>query len=236
MNRLGQWTSLLAVVGACALGAGPAHAGIPVFDAANLAEAVQNVMQSVTQIENQISQIQAARTHLASINGVRGIANFANSPLLHDYIPPDAARILDSIDRLGSAGLSGRGLQLRNQYMIYNCANLQNATQRTLCQAQLGRPYQQKALLEDALQTSGQRMAQISALMQRSAAAPDEKATLEANARLSGETAMLLHENTQAELVAAQAANEDQIVRSMANERMLERSTRTGQLAEHFEF
>jgi type IV secretion system protein VirB5 len=212
------------------------RAGIPVFDVSNLAEAIQNVMQSLTQIDNQLTQIQTARAHLDSINGQRGIANFANNPQLHDYIPADAGQVLQAIDRSGYAGMSGRGLALRNRSLIYNCTNVQDPALRTLCQAQLGRPYQHKAFLEDALQTSSRRMAQISALMERSATALDEKATLEANGRLAGETAMLVHENTQAQLVAGQVAVEEQIVRSTANQKMLERSTRTGRLSDYFNF
>jgi type IV secretion system protein VirB5 len=236
MRGFRQWCGAVVTSAVLALGAGPARAGIPVFDGSNLAQAIQNVMQSLTQIDNQITQIQTATAHLNSVNGLRGIANFANSPLLHDYIPTDAARTLQAVDASGTAGMSGRGLALRNQNLIYDCTNIREAAWRTLCQAQLGRPYQQKAFLQDALQTSSQRMAQISALMQRSASAADEKSTLEANGRLAGETAMLVHENTQAQLVAAQVANEEQIVRSTANQKMLERSTRTGQLSDHFKF
>jgi len=236
MSGLTRWTSVLAVATVFTLCAGSARAGIPVFDATNLAEAIQNVMQSLTQIDNQITQIQTATTHLNSVNGLRGIANFANSPLLHDYIQTDAGQILQAIDSSGYAGMSGRGLALRNRNMIYNCANIPDAAQRALCQAQLARPYQQKAFFQDALRASSQRMAQISALMNRSASATDEKATLEANGRLAGETAMLAHESTQAQLMAAQVVNEEQIVRSTANQTMLERSTRTGQLSDYFKF
>ena len=54
--------------------------------------------------------------------------------------------------------------------------------------------------------------------------------------KATGETAMLVHENTQAQLMAAQVANEEQILRSTANQKMLERSTRTGQLSDYFKF
>ena len=238
MTGLKGWFRVAAVatIFTLTLGAGTARAGIPVFDASNLAEAIQNTMQSLTQIENQIVQIQTTTAHLNSVSGLRGIANFANSPLLHDYVPTNAGEILQAIDASGSAAMSGPGLALRNQNLIYNCANLEDRTRRTLCQAELDRPYQQKAFLQDALRTSSQRMAQISALMQRAAGAADEKATLEANGRLAGETAMLMHENTQAQLLAAQAANEEQIVRSTANQKMLERSTRTGSLSDYFKF
>ena len=49
-------------------------------------------------------------------------------------------------------GLRAGGLALRNQNLIYGCTNIPDAASRTLCQAQLGRPYQQKAFLQDALQ------------------------------------------------------------------------------------
>src|SRR5882762_9486537 len=107
MSGSRRWLFAFAAVTFLVLGAGPARAGIPVFDASNLAEAIQNVIQSLTQIDNQLTQIQTATAHLNSVNGLRGIANFANSPLLHDYIPTDAGRILDSVDRTGYAGMSG---------------------------------------------------------------------------------------------------------------------------------
>jgi len=236
MRCLKTWALTGGVVVSAALAVAPARAGIPVIDAANLVQSIQNVIQSVTQIDNQIQQIQTATTHLNSINGLRGIANFANSPLLHDYISPEAAVVLQRVDAAGYAGMSGTGLALRNQTMIYNCTNVQDLAQRTLCQTQLGRPFQQKGFLQDALQISSQRMPQIDALMQRSASAPDEKSTLEANGRLAGETAMLVHENTQAQLMAAQVANQEQIDRSIANQKMLERSTRTGQVSDFFTF
>jgi type IV secretion system protein VirB5 len=218
------------------LAAAPARAGIPVIDAANLAQSVQSVINEITQIENQVTQIQTATQHLQSINGIRGLANMANSTLLHNYIPTTANQTLQSIDSVGFSGLTGTGRQLRSANATYNCASITDPTLNRLCQTQLARPYQQKGFLADALQTSSNRMPQIDVLMQQSSSAPDQQARLEANGRLEGESAMLLHENTQAQLLAAQIANEQQIAASQANERMLERSSRTGQLASFVKF
>jgi type IV secretion system protein VirB5 len=66
MNTLTRWS------GAVLLGLGCAGAqaqGIPVIDAANLVQAVQQVVHDITQINNQVQQILRLQQQLDSING-----------------------------------------------------------------------------------------------------------------------------------------------------------------------
>ena len=61
------------------LGAAQTHAqGIPVIDAANLVQTIQQVMDDVTAIKNQVQQITQLQTQLNSINGIRNLGNVFN--------------------------------------------------------------------------------------------------------------------------------------------------------------
>jgi hypothetical protein len=80
--------------------------------------------------------------------------------------------------------------------MIYNCLDRSGAA-RTSCQATLAQAYQQKALLQDAMQAASGRLSQISSLMSQINATDDQKAVLEIQARIGAENAMLQHEMSQ---------------------------------------
>ena len=63
------------------LGSAGVHAqGIPVIDAANLVQTVQQVINDITKINNQVQQITQLQAHLSSINGMRNLGNVFNSP------------------------------------------------------------------------------------------------------------------------------------------------------------
>lgn len=87
--------------------------GIPVIDIAGLIQAVQEVLQSLQQIENQIRQIEQLRSQTAAMTGSRGLGSVLNNPLLQNYIPSDAIRIVNSVNTTGYAGLAGTARALR---------------------------------------------------------------------------------------------------------------------------
>jgi type IV secretion system protein VirB5 len=231
MNRDRSFTAALACAALLAIAA-PAHAGMPVIDIANLIQAVENVLDQAASLENEASQIEGLEQQLQSINGVRGLANIANNPLLHDYIPAAAPRILQDVSTLGTSGLAGTGRVLRDARMIYDCENVPAGQSQVACQAQLGLPYQQKGFFQDAAQVASQRMDQINALLQQAATTQDPKAAQEIQARISGEAAMLAHELTLIQLQAAQAQADDRINASRAAEAMQQTTTRTGHVAD----
>lgn len=68
----------LKVAAAVLISLGASHAratGIPVIDVANLFQAVQQVINDITQINNQIQQIRQLQTQIESINGMRNLAD-----------------------------------------------------------------------------------------------------------------------------------------------------------------
>ena len=231
MNRRRAHTAALAAVALFAADS-PAFAGIPVIDVANLIQAVQNVLDQAMSLENEAAQIEHLEQQLKSINGARGLANVANDPLLHDYIPPAAPRILQDVATRGTPGLAGTARVLRDARKVYDCENVPAGPSQIQCQADLGLPYQEKAFFQDASETAAQRMQQINALLDQAAATEDPKAAQEIQARISGEAAMLGHESTLIQLQAAQAQAEDRINASRAAEAMQQTTTRAGRLAD----
>ena len=229
---------LVAVLLALGVVSTPARAGIPVIDVASLVQAIQEVMNSIQQIQNQINQIQQLDNqirqldqNLQSINGIRGLLNVANNPLLRDYIPPAAPQILNSISNNGYAGLQGAAKAARDAGMVYNCLDLGGAEQRQ-CQSRLAMPFQQRQFYVDAMDRSVQRMNQIEQLRASAAGAADPKAIQEAQARIQVEQAMLQHELAQIELMSNRARAEEAVVASRSIERQAAEATKPTRLTD----
>ena len=229
------------------LASSPARAGIPVIDVANLTQAIQEVLSSITQITNQIEQIQLLTTqidqfttqinqlqqNLQSINGIRGLVDVAQSPMLRDYIPTDVLPVIQAITNGGYAGLGGAARASRDAGMIYNCLELVDIQQQRRCQAKMAAPYQQREFYNDALRRSSQRMSQIQQLRASAAGTADPKAIQEAQARIQLEMAMLQHELAQIELTNSQYRAEQEVAVSRSLEReqaQATKATRASQL------
>lgn len=228
------------------LGSAPARAGIPVIDVANLTQAIQEVLSSITQIQNQIEQIQQLTTqvsqfntqinqlqqNLQSINGVRGLVDVAQNPLLRDYIPTDVLPVIQAISTGGYGGLTGAARAARDAGMVYNCLDVVDPTQQRQCQARLAAPYQQREFYNEALRRSSQRMNQIQQLRASAAATTDPKAIQESQARIQLEMAMLQHELAQIELTNSQYRAEQEVAVSRSIEREQAQATKRTRVSE----
>ena len=223
---------LAALAIAASVSAGTGHAqGIPVIDVANLMQTIQQVMNDITEIENQVEQIRQMQAQLSSINGNRNLGDVFNSPSLKNYVPANAFTVVNAVDSSGYGGLTTTARTLRDALMIYNCLDRSGAA-RTSCQATLAQPYQQKALLQDAMQAASGRLSQISSLMSQINATDDQKAVLEIQARIGAENAMLQHEMSQVHMLTGMADSEERIARSRDRERQYEMLTRTGKISD----
>lgn len=223
----------LACVAVAALGTGPARAGgIPVIDAANLIQTIQQVVNDITKIQNQVQQITQLQNQLASINGYRNLGQIFNNPTLRNYVPSEAYTYVNAIRTGGYSGLTGTAKALRDAGMVYNCMDLDGA-ERTRCQATLSAPYQTKGLLQDAMKSASGRLAQINALMNQIDATTDQKAVQEIQARIGAENALLAHEVSQVQMLQGMADSEERIARSRERERQYEMLGRTGKVADY---
>jgi type IV secretion system protein VirB5 len=206
--------------------------GIPVIDVANLIQTITQVLNDVTKIENQVQQIQALQSQLASINGMRNLGNIADSVALKNYVPADAFNLVNAVDTSGYGGLTATSKTLRDAQMLYNCMD-RAGTARDDCQASLAQPYQQKGLLQDAMKAASGRLGQIKALMNQIDGTTDQKAALEIQARIGAENAMLAHEMSQIQMLTGMADSEERIARSRDREKQAEMLNRTGKISDY---
>jgi type IV secretion system protein VirB5 len=172
-------------------GANAASAGIPVIDAANLAQSIQQVIawaeqqiQMATQINNQIQ-------HYKAITGSRNLGTMFNNQLLQQIIPANAQSVMSAINTGGYAGLTPQAKIIRNTTMIYNCMDKPAGQLRTSCQAVLSGPAQAQAYSSSALNTAQQRVAEIQSMQNQINTTTDPKAIAEVQAALAAEQAQV---------------------------------------------
>ena len=206
--------------------------GIPVIDAANLIQTIQQVNHDITAISNQVQQIAQLQAQLSSMNGQRLLGLAANNPGLQNYVPANAYAALNAVTADGYGALGDTARALRDATMIYNCLDLAGS-QRTQCQASLAQPYQHKGLLQDAMVTASGRLGQITALMSLINGTTDPKAVQEIQARIGAENALMAHEISQVQMLQAMADSEERIARARDRERQYEMLNRTGRIASY---
>src|SRR5271155_1248779 len=114
-------TAVLAV----ALAAGPALAqGIPVFDATNTAQAIQQVQQGVQQLQQLKAQLDQAQQLYGSLNQISNIGDVAQllgNPTLRQYLPPEFSQlqgVLTANTANDYLNLAGRAATLYDQSSV----------------------------------------------------------------------------------------------------------------------
>lgn len=210
----------------------PARAGIPVIDVAAIVQAMLDVLNGITQIENQYQQIVGLGQQVESISHARSLGDVLNNPALQNYVPRNASTLVRNLESGGYRTLSGASKALRDAQMIYNCLDVDDASRRTHCQTTLAKPYQQKAFMEDALEKAKDRVAQINSLMVRAGATVDQKEIQEVTARITAEGALLQHEVSQIELMRGIAEADQRVADSRAREGQLEQASRNRRLVD----
>ena len=193
--------------------------GIPVIDAAGLAQAVQ----TVTQLQQQLEQ---AKQLYASMNGARGLGSILNNPQLRNYLPENWQGVYDAVKSGGYNGLTSTAKVVRDANKIYdNCAN-QTGSAQTICYRQAAQAAQYKDFIGNALEASGKRLAQIEGLMGQINATGDAKAIAELQARIGVEQANIQNENTKMQLFKMMADAEEKLVAQQQRESTSKRTRR----------
>ena len=194
-------------------GAGQAKAGIPVIDAANLANSVQQVIawgEQYTQMAQQYSQLvnqyNQAVTTFNSMNGVRGMAGLVNNPAIRRYLPNEWNQAMNlisapggytslqsSINGIKSAaqivGISGTGLSPTSAAgRAFQGAQNQAATNR--------------ALSEEGFKQASDRITSMQTLIDSVNGVPDAKDVADLQARIQAEQAMVQNESIKLQLLA----------------------------------
>lgn len=223
-------------------GSPAAHAGIPVLDAANLTQAIMEVLawaeqygQMIEEIQQLEQQYNQAVQQYDSLTGSRGLGDIMNNQALQGIVPTNLASTYNSINSGGYSGLSSPAKSLRDATKIYNCEDRTGAAQVT-CQATLNQNSQTQANLQNALDLVQQRTSQIQSLQSQINSTSDPKAIAELQARIQSENTQVSNDANRIALMQATAATHQQAAQQQLKERELKWLSNSNTGLEGFHF
>ena len=195
----------IAAILATAIGASQSAmaGGIPVIDVSTLAQNILQVQHMLSQIEELKAQLETANDTLDSMSGSRGLANVVDTAYdVAVNVDPDSVLANAGIKSAADHGLNG------DVAALYDSGNQNSAT--WLAQSQ------------KSLEQSQQRFADLSGLVAKVNASPDQKDILDLQARISAEEVFLQNEQAKLAMLRSQAeanqAMQNQRIQQMAIE------------------
>lgn len=190
-----------------------ANAGIPVIDAANLAQAVQQVSAWAQQYNQMLQQYQQMQQQYNSLNGSRGMASLVNNPALRQYLPPNYQTILNN-------GY-GNSAAIRSAAKVFGTDNTSldpTSAESKAFEANANQAAINRATAEDGYAQASQRFATIQVLLDKVNNAPDAKDIADLQARIQAEQVMQQNEQTKLMMLGQLA----QAQRDLANQQAIE--------------
>ena len=221
MGALKQAIAIGAFITMLLLGSVPkAEAGIPVIDSANLVQSVIQAISWIQQLQQMQQQILQAQSQIDAITGSRNMASLFNNLALAGVVPSDVNAVYGAIRSGGIDGLTQAARIIRNNRMIYNCEGRTGDALR-ICQNILNQNPQSQAYYANTFQMLEGRMQQIRALTNSIDSTPDEKASLDLQARIAGEQAQVQNDTNRIMTMKAMADAEEKAAEQEQNERTL---------------
>lgn len=217
--KLAKLIMKLVAVCACVFAA-PARAGIPVFDGAAVAQAVQQVMAWQQQYQQMAEQLIQAKREIDSITGVRGFGDILNNPLLQNVVPQEIGQVYRAINQGGTAGLTSAAQAIRSAAQKYGCEG-KTGEALTSCQAILNTNAQTQAYLQQALDAITQRSSQIDGLRAQINTTTDAKGIAELQARIAAENTQVTNDVNRVTTLAAMATANREAAEQAQRERWL---------------
>lgn len=178
-----------------------AHAGIPVIDGANLAQAIIQVQSWAQQYSQMVQQIQQAQQQYNSISGIRNMGSLVNNPAMRQYLPADYATIL-------SQGV-GQWSAIRDAAKKFDVASTSLSASSDAAQAfnQVAKQAAiNRASAEEGYKTASQRFSDIQVLLDKVNNAPDAKDMADLQGRIQAEQVMMQNEANKLQMLASLAS------------------------------
>jgi type IV secretion system protein VirB5 len=207
---------------------GQANAGMPVFDASNFGQMLQQVQQGAqqvmtqgqqlvemkNQVMNQLQQIQQLKDQLTNLSGVSGIGNLATSA--RNILPRD----LNSATSFGNSD----AIQSANKIIDLSSTSInQNSTQGQLFNQQRQQSAVNLAAIQASYQASFDRINNLQSLLSQIEQSPSAKNTADLQARILAESAFLQNEGNQLAAMGQMKMAQQEINRERSFEDSLQR-------------
>lgn len=175
--------------------------GIPVFDGAGLAQALQTVVQ----LKQQIEEIKSMR---AQFEGVRNMGALLNTPELKNYLPQDLKNVYDEVKNGSYKGLDGAFNGIEKLEAVTGT----KAEVAAIKQRRWEKAISDKAMGEAAYDAAMQRLTNIESLGKKIDTTQDAKAAIDLQARISQEQALVQSEFSRMQLMSMLQQAEDRLV------------------------
>lgn len=215
-TKLKHTLACLAVV--CALNGPGAYAqGIPVIDAANLAQAAQQVSAWAKQYSQMVSQLQQMQAQYNALTGIRNMGQLVNNPLARKYLPDEYRTMVNN-------GYGAwRTIEQTNRRLDFATAKIDPAS--ALGVALLAASKQaavNAAASEEAYRTAGARFNDIQILMDKIDGSPDAKDIADLQARIQAEQVMMQNEANRLQALALTMQGQEQLAVQRDRERRVQ--------------
>lgn len=199
--------------------AGPAGAAMPVIDAANLTQAINQVNAWKSQYQQMFQQIQQLQQQIKSSTGSRGLGNIVNNPQMQRAVPPEVLKIYSAVQSLQSnSGMTANARLIREASKIYDCEN-RSGGDLARCHGLLNSNAQLQAFGLDALKVVNQRVQQIQSLQDQIDSTNDSKSIAELQARLQAENTQVSNDASRLMLLRTLADAADRAAQQAIKER-----------------
>ena len=213
------------MVGALALGSiRPASAQFAVIDVASLGQLVNEVQELQQQVATARSQLAQAQSEYAAITGGRGM-QLLLSGTVRNYLPTgwtDLSQVMSGSSASFPA-LAGQVQALLTANAVLTPAQI--ASLSPTQQAQIAAARQSPALLQamarTALANSSDRFTSLQTLISAIGGVGDTKASLDLNARIAAEEAMLHNEQTKLQMLSEVAESQEWARRQQLREQAI---------------
>jgi len=215
-------TKTLATVALCFSLSSTAFAGgIPVIDASNLAQQIEQVVAWGKQYEQMMQQIQNLQQQITNTTGSRGFSSVLNSPAFQQarrMLPQDAQTLLDLAANGSYGNLANSINTIKQSTTTLNNGSFSSAHASDQWAADLNRAASNKALSMEAYNSAQQRLTNLENLMSQISTTQDPKAIGELQARITTEQGLIQNEQAKIQAMTMLVAAEKQIAEMQARE------------------
>lgn len=188
-------------------------AGIPVIDAANLANSAENIVQWGKQLNEMKNQLEQQKATFDSLNGLRSAGSLLKDDLLTQSLPKDYQKALSNLLNDGSgdfASISGSLKDIISMNQKYTCAQMnQDQTNIKRCEAEWNKLALQKNIGEIGYKNAAKNIDNLEVFVNSITTATDPKTLQDLQARIQLEQVRLQNEQIKLETIKMmQAADE----------------------------